>query len=179
MSAAFWRTGVAAVLAYFFLAPSEAGAKIMLITTGDTVTPLGKVQFPPKSETHLTGKQKGKNTKGTVQPAELEGELGMAGLEVGYHWSYGGLFWIDFWTWGGEYCVMVGEKQAVIITPEQAAKLLGRDSPPSRPLLYKFPLGLLILGGIAVVVIAAKLLGGRGEKADDGAGLDQYRKGAN
>ena len=178
MSAAFWRTGAAAALACVFLAPSEAGAKIMLITTGDTVTVLGKVQvqLPPKPETPPAGKPKGKSGKG--QPAESpDMGLDMAGLEVVYHWSYGGLFWIDFWTWGGEYCVMIGDKQAVVIPPELAAKLLGRTDPPSRPFLYKFPLGLLILGGIAVLAVIGKVVGGRAEKAAD-ADLDQYRKGA-
>ena len=71
----------------------------------------------------------------------------------------------------------VGDKYEPI-TAEQAGILLGRTGPPSRPFLYKFPLGLLILGGIAVLAVIGKVIGGRGEKATDDADLDQYRKGA-
>ncbi len=156
MSAAFWRTGVAAVLAYLVLAPTEAGAKILLITHGDTITHLGDIgKGPPGAGAPATGQTVG----------------------VGYKWSYGGLFWIDFWTWGGEYCLHVGDKYEPI-TAEQAGILLGRTSPPSRPFLYKFPLGLMILGGIAVLAVIGKVVSGRAEKAaDDDADLDQYRKG--
>ena len=60
MSAAFWRTGVVAVLAYLFLAPSEAGVKIMLITTGDTITHLGDIgKGPPGAVAPATGQTVG------------------------------------------------------------------------------------------------------------------------
>jgi len=73
---------VAAVLAHLFLAPSEAGAKIMLITHGDTIAHLGDLlKVPPGAKGLPVGQT----------------------LGVGYKWSYGGLFWIDFWTWVGEY----------------------------------------------------------------------------
>jgi len=67
----------------------------------------------------------------------------------------------------------------VPITAEQAATFLGRTDPPGRPFLYKFPLGLLILGGIAILAVIGNVIGGRGEKAADGDGSDEYRKTAN
>lgn len=156
MTANVWRVGVLAA-AWAAFAPGTASAKIMLITTGDTITHLGDLgKVPP-------------GAKGLP----LGGTIG-----VGYKWSYGGLFWIDFWTWGGEYCLHVGDKYEPI-SPEQAAQLLGRDSPPGRPFLYKFPLGLIILAVVALFGIIGTVTKSRQERREeqDDDELDQYRTG--
>lgn len=162
MTAAFWRTGVAAALAYLVLAPSQADAKILLITSGDTFTHFGKVQIP---------------SNGSGISPKTAMVMRMPGVEVGYKWSYGGLFWIDFWTWGGEYCLYRGNEYESI-TPEEAALLLGQSSAPGRPFLYKFPLGLLIIAGIVVLGVIGSLLGKKKEpeEKDDDGSLDQYRR---
>ena len=62
-------------------APRTATAgKLMLITRGDQIREL------------------------TPTPGAPGGEL-TDGLKVGHLCSYAGLFWIDFWTWDGQYCV--------------------------------------------------------------------------
>lgn len=167
MFAASWRTGVAAVLGYLFLAPSDASAKIMLITTGNTISHLGPVQTPPPAAS-------GRSRFG-MNEATPESVL----RQVGYKYDYGGLFWIDFWTWGGEYCLYDGDKTYHPITPEEAARFLGRTDPPSRPFLFKFPLGLLILGGILVLGIIGAIFNKKeptGQTDADDTDLDQYRR---
>lgn len=154
MTANVWRVALLAV-AWGAVAPGTASAKIALITTGDTITHLGDVGKVP-------GGAKGLPFGGTIG--------------VGYKWSYAGLFWIDFWTWGGEYCLHVGDRYEPI-TPEKAAEYLGQTAPPGRPFLYKFPLGLLILGGFLLFGVLGTIFKSRKEHQEEQGDddLDQYR----
>ena len=80
---------------------------------------------------------------------------------VGYKFSYAGLFWIDLWTWGGEYCVYEhtlwsGYKVKKIINKTDAAMLMGKnESDIKPPLLFRWPLGLVL----SVSLIGFGLLG--------------------
>jgi hypothetical protein len=133
MTAFNWRSAAGAVVASALLAPAEAGAKIILITHGDTITHLGAA-----------------NDRGKKFPPSVR---------VGYKHSYYGLFWIDFWTSDGTYCVYEGDRFAPISAAE-AAELLGkREGDLSPPFLYQVPLGWLIFGpliGIWIGVSAFK-----------------------
>jgi hypothetical protein len=126
--------GAAAVAAIaFWLSPSAAHAKgIILITHGDTVSHLG-----------------------TVAPQHRGADL--PATAVGYKYSYFGIFWIDLWTWGGTYC-LYQDKTYWELTPEQAAQLLGKsEAELSKPFLYTFPLGLLILAPLVVIGVLVKV----------------------
>jgi hypothetical protein len=127
-----WRYGAPALIAYALLSPSEASAGVVLITWGDTVSHLGNVS-PQIQET-------------------------LPARKVGFKSSSWGLFWIDLWTWGGEYCVYDGQRYWRIPRAE-AARLLGKpESELGMPLLYRVPLGWLILGPLMVVWILAVAL---------------------
>lgn len=68
-------------------------------------------------------------------------------LKVGYLYSNFGIFWLDLWTWDGQYCLYEGDS-VERLTPEQAAEVLGTTTDKlGKPLLYTLPLGLLILLG--------------------------------
>jgi hypothetical protein len=104
----------------------------MIITWGDTVSYCGGVSDQHKLD---------------VQAAHG------ADVAVGYHYHYWGLFWIDLWTYGGEYCLYRGESYRPL-SPAEAAKLLGRpESDLGKPFLYRFPLGWLLLAAIMAVVV--------------------------
>ena len=121
---------------------AEAAKVPFLITTGDSITNIGQVPADAK-------------------PA-IE-RLTQPGVEVGFVYSYFGLFWLDAWTWDGQYCLYQG-KTIWKLTPLQAAKILGvAQDKLSTPLLYRFPslLVLLVLGIIAMIVI------GKFTKSDD------------
>src|SRR5437016_2616231 len=103
-----------------FLGPGRASAKgIILITHGDTINKVGDIRNP-----------------------ELRQQLAATGknLAVGFKYSYFGIFWLDLWTWGGEYCVFE-DKNYGPITAAQAAELMGvKESELGKPFLYRFPL---------------------------------------
>jgi hypothetical protein len=133
--------GVGFALALF--SPSEASAKFVLITSGETITHIGDVTPQTK--------------------------MGPAGVKVGYKYNYYGVFWIDLWTSGGTYCVYEDKKYGPISSAE-AAQLLGKsESDLSSPFLYRFPLGWLILGPlilIAAMVKIASLTSGRSNESE-------------
>ncbi|MFO0608446.1 MAG: hypothetical protein U0324_35095 [Polyangiales bacterium] len=125
-------------LALVLLTPARAEAKgFLLITHGDTVSKLADVPAAQQ---------------------EAVREATRANPAVGYHYSYVGAFWIDLWTWGGEYCLFEGNR-VWKLEPAQAAQLLGvPTSDLPKPLLYRFPplLMLLLLAGAgfgAVMVV--------------------------
>jgi hypothetical protein len=107
---------VAAVLS----SPSRSDAQI-LITHGDAIKHIGDVKTNP--------------LQGQPLPAN----------KVGFKYSHFGVFWADLWTWDGTYCLYSGNDYWAL-QPAEAAALLGvRESELSKPFLYTFPLGLLIL----------------------------------
>jgi len=82
-------------------------------------------------------------------------------LQVGYLYSNFGVFWLDLWTWGGEYCLYEGD-DVLRLTPEQVAEVM-KTTPDKlgTPLLYKFPLGLVILFAAGLGVFAwSRITGG-------------------
>jgi hypothetical protein len=130
----FVRHAAAALVAYALLSPSEASAKFFLITTGDTMKEIG-IAKGPNGET----------------------------ARIGYKYSYGGLFWLDFWTWSGTYCVILGEKEYFPLTEAEAAELLGKPAGSlSPPFFYRFPPGLMIVGALVVIGIVSAIVNKRG-----------------
>ena len=117
------------------LSPAPVKAVAILITHGDSIAHIG--DLPPQI------RQNGGPSK------------------VGYKYSYWGVFWINLWTWGGEYCVYDGDRYAPIQSA-QAAELLGK---PERslgvPFLYRVPLGWLIFGPLILLGILAAVYEGR------------------
>lgn len=119
------------------LTPAESGAGV-IITRGNTVKEIG-----------------------TPKPEFLTKEA--AGAKVGFKFDYFGIFWIDLWTYDGTFCLYkeVGDqKEFMPLTAAQAATLLGKaEDEMSRPFLYKFPLGWLILGPLILLAILGAVFG--------------------
>lgn len=137
------RLALLVMLGALYLTPSQAEAKVpFLITYGDSISQLAPLPSDKK---------------------ETLEKLTKPGTEVGYKYSYFGLFYLDLWTWGGEYCLFK-DKSFWSLKPEQAAELLSVpvDKLP-KPFFYRFPslLSLLILGILAMVII------GRFVKSDE------------
>jgi hypothetical protein len=85
---------------------------------------------------------------------------------IGYKYSRFGVFWMDLWTWGGEYCLYDGNRIGPL-TPEQCAALLKIDvNRLSKPWFYRFPLGLIILGGIVAILIPIGMISQAKEKRE-------------
>jgi hypothetical protein len=132
MLATFVRHTVAAVVACALFAPSEVSAKIALFTSGESIIPIGTAKEGPPDM-----------------------------RQIGFKYNYGGLFWIDFWTWDGTYCIYQ-DKRYKPITEAEAAQLLGKPtSALSKPFQYRVPLGLLILGVFLICMAALGALGMR------------------
>jgi hypothetical protein len=126
-----------AAIALVFLGPASAEAKgIVLITHGDTIALIG----PLKAEFREHRKLRGSD------------------INVGFRYDYFGIFWLDLWTWGGEYC-LYDDKNYEPIPPNKAALLMGiAEGDLTRPFNYRFPIGLLILLGILAVAVPLMLL---------------------
>jgi hypothetical protein len=98
---------------------SHPAKAVVLITHGDTINHVGDV------------------------PAQNLKQL--PATKVGFKYSYWGIFWLDLWTWGGEYCLYSGQ-QYWKLQPAEAAQLLNKSaSDLGKPFLYRFPLGLLLI----------------------------------
>jgi hypothetical protein len=124
------------LLAACLVNPSRArAAGVVLITHGTTVNHVADI------------------------PAEhqqaIRQQLG-AGVAIGYTYSYFGVFWLDLWTWGGEYCLF-RDKTAWKVPRDMLAQIAGKSSVDElgKPFLYKFPLGLIILLGILFFAVPA------------------------
>jgi hypothetical protein len=132
MNRSFVLRGVFVLFTLVFFAPGAAQAKgVILITWGDTISHLGDVA--PQHRPHAPLKQ------------------------VGFKSSYFGVFWLDLWTWGGEYCIYE-DKKYISLEPAGAAHLMGvSESDLRKPFLYTFPLGLLILGPLLVIGVLVKV----------------------
>ncbi len=72
--------------------------------------------------------------------------------KIGYHYQRFGLFWIDFWRWGGEY-VLYSDAGGMLYAPLTDAELeeLGGAS---FPIGYHLPPGfLLLLAGVLYLIV--------------------------
>jgi hypothetical protein len=99
----------------------------IVITSGVTIRQVGDVSHTKRSGQNVT--------------------------KVGFKYSYYGVFWIDFYTSGGTYCVYDGDKYDPI-DPAAAAYLLDKsEGSLSRPFLYICPSGWLLVGGLVAVGI--------------------------
>lgn len=99
-------------------------------------------------------------------------DLRTEGLSIGYKFWYGGLFWIDFLTSDGTFCLFKGDSYQPI-TEAQAEELAGEDL--ASPFLYRWPLGWLIVGALAVLFVGSKLLSGAKTKAGGSDLLEAMR----
>jgi hypothetical protein len=103
---------------------AEAGRGVIVITSGDDVFHIRDL------------------------PAATAAEIGYG--KLGYHYDYFGVFWLDLWRSGGEFCVYRGNTY-VVLTDEDVEALGGA----SVPWKYHLPPGLLaILALIAVGILS-------------------------
>ena len=124
-----WVIALAAFVAFATpdVAEARRGVGIVVIYTGDDIEPLGGLAPDVSAATGYT--------------------------KHGYHYQRFGLFWIDFWRWGGEPAVYEGNTY-VPLTPELAAEL---GVPLSTPWSYHFPPGLLlVIVGAELAIIGRK-----------------------
>ncbi len=73
--------------------------------------------------------------------------------EIGYKYSHFGLFWLELWTWDGEWCAFNEDTNTYLpLEKDDVADLLG-ESPHdlSKPFRYRFPLLLVIVFVLAIL----------------------------
>lgn len=122
--------------------PAHAGKGIMLITHGDAVAHYAD----------LSGDSK-----------KIAEEITNHEVRVGYLYQQFGVFWLELWTWDGAFVLYQGDN-VWKMTDEEAAMLLEvKPEELGKPFLYRFPLGLLILGVVVGVWVAVSRLGKKSE----------------
>src|SRR5947207_2138217 len=100
MATRFCHYAIAILIACAILSLSQGSARGgVVVTWGDTIRHVGDVA------------------------AEQRPNVGAG--KVGHKSSYFGVFWIDLWTWGGEFCVYEGDRYQPISRAE-AARLIGK-----------------------------------------------------
>jgi hypothetical protein len=125
------------------LQPSKAEAKgFMMVTYGDSVFHVARVPEDQKTFLRQVFKQD---------------------AAVGYHYDYFGVFWLDFWTWDGQWCLYNGNRYWPLSAQQAALILKTKPDDLRKPFLYTFPLGLTIVGVLfGGLVLIAKFV-----KTDD------------
>ena len=128
-----WGKGVisglfgAFVVSSVLMAPSRAEARkgFILITTGDDISKVADVP---------------------AQLAPVVKQLtGAANPEIGYKYSMFGIFFLNIWTWDGDYVIYEGDTFWDLGT-EGAAQMLGVGVDKlKKPFFYSMPPGLIIL----------------------------------
>jgi hypothetical protein len=127
---------LALAISSFLSAPAQARRGVILITTGNTIKHVAEVAVEMKPVVRA-----------------------VTGTSVDYHVGYlherFGVFWIDLWTWGGEYVLYDdSEENLWTLDEEETASILGATPEQlSKPIFYTFPPGLLALGTIGAVCL--------------------------
>ncbi len=116
MKTATWILGLLIVLS--LANPAEARG-IIIINTGDDILELRPLQPDDARDTGFT--------------------------KLGYHYQRFGVFWLDVWRWGGEFCVYNGTSYAPL-DAEELEMLGGAELPWG----YHFPPGLLVVLSLGV-----------------------------
>jgi hypothetical protein len=112
---------------------AHARRGFFLITTGNTVKHLGDVTPERQAEMREATEQMDK-------------------VRVGYLHDRFGVFWVDVWTWGGEYVLYNDSDTVWEIDEADAAALMGAPSGQLRkPFFYTVPPGLVVLGVLGLV----------------------------
>ncbi|MCA8958911.1 MAG: hypothetical protein KDC38_00295 [Planctomycetes bacterium] len=117
---------------------------------------LGLILFPEKAEA-----RRGIVLWGHGEDISLVESTGSAEGNLGYMYSYFSLFWVNVWTWSGKFVVYSGNEYGDLPQdPQEISTILGIEaSKVKKPWTYSLPPGLLILIGIVLVGVLAKLKG--------------------
>ncbi len=87
--------------------------------------------------------------------------------DLGYMYSYFSLFFVNVWTWGGQFVLYKDDSYSDLPTQDagEIATLLGIESGEvKKPIGYTIPLGAVILGVILLLVLVMKLKGSSDEE---------------
>jgi hypothetical protein len=86
-------------------------------------------------------------------------ELG-PGVAVGFRYQRFHIYWITFWTWGGEFVLYRGTQFWVPPSDQDWKDLLGGAGVADlrRPLFYTFPPGLVLISAVVAVAVLKPLL---------------------
>ena len=133
MTTRYCRFFTGALIAFALLLSSKVHAGI-LVTSGEKISHVGDPTPENRNRENL------------------------GACKIGFKYEYGGIFWIDFWTGNGTYCIYFEDRYRPIEAAE-AARLLGKDEKDlGTPFLYRWPLGWLIFGPLFLLPIVVVLI---------------------
>ena len=102
---------------------------IILITRGDKITDIGEI---PKENRE-----------------QLEAFANVQGLKAGYYYNQFGIFWLEIWSWDGQYCFYTDDDGSqVLLEASKAQVATALNKKPEdlgKPWSYTFPPGLMLL----------------------------------
>ena len=93
-----------------------------------------------------------------VKVAELPADMKQADVAdmcIGYKYGQFGVFWMQIWTWSGEFCLYSESKNTYWTLEEKQIKMLNEAVPGGLkvPSSYSYPPGLFVIIAIIVVLV--------------------------
>lgn len=127
-------------LSLFVADRAEARRGFFLITYGDKISEIGPLA--------------------TELKADFVAEMRGGDPVVAFYYQSFGLFWVDLWTWGGTFCIYDRLDMSYLEVPEElAAAAAGKSTAEiGKPLLYRFPPGLVALVGLGSLWLLASIV---------------------
>ncbi len=138
--------------AAFLALPSVTEAGVVLITNGEVVRKVADV--PPEHAPFI------------------QAQTGQPGVAVGQKYNQFGVFWLELWTWDGEP-VLFKDDTFWEVPPALLADMLSvEESEIPQSWRYRYPPGLLVVGGVLLLVVLATVFG----KSDEQAAREKFEE---
>ena len=138
---------VALLVVFFTQAEAHAKKGLVLITSGDSITHVADLD-PEVAKA-------------------IESDVG-PGVAVGYKYEQFGLFFLEIWSWDGEF-VLYRDDEFWTGEPQMIAEAAGVSSLDelSKPFTYTVPPGLIVIGVLVIGFIVFSLVSGDDEDEDE------------
>ncbi|BBM84362.1 hypothetical protein [Candidatus Uabimicrobium amorphum] len=96
-------------------------------------------------------------------PAEMKKQASVADMCIGYKYGQFGVFYLQIWTWSGEFCLYSESQNTYWTLDEKQIKTLNESVPGG----LKAPFSYTVPPGLIVIIIVIAILIFIGKNADD------------
>ena len=88
-------------------------------------------------------------------PADMKQQASVADMCIAYKYGQFGLFWMQIWTWSGEFCLYSESQNTYWTLEEKQIKMLNEAVPGGLkvPSSYSYPPGLFVVIALVAILI--------------------------